>query len=137
MVTRTPNSDEGLTLFQDKGMWVAKKGFDWQSLTPLPLALYESSCKFHSSAVDGLHKKGTDYRLYCVTANLALIESLLMAEKAISAIASISVNDSLEIIESEFLPSLPAVEIAFSRSASAPDWLTISWIENVIEQVIK
>lgn len=136
LVTRTPDSDEGLTLFQDKGVWVTKKGFDWTALTPLSLALYESSCKFHSSAVDGLQKKGTDYQLYCVTANLTLIESLLMAEKAISAIASISVNDSLEIIASDLLPSLPAVEIAFSRSASAPDWLTVAWIEEVIERVV-
>jgi len=137
LVTRTPNSDEGLTLFQDRGVWVAKKGFDWTRLNPLPLALYESSCKFHSSAVDGLQKKGTDYQLYCVTSNLALIESLLMAEKAISAIASISVNDSLQIIESDLLPSLPAVEIAFTRSASAPNWLTVAWIEAVIGQVKK
>lgn len=137
LVTRTPDSDEGLTLFQDKGVWVAKKGFDWASMNPLSLALYESSCKFHSSAVDGLQKKGMDYQLYCVTANLTLIESLLMAEKAISAIASISVNDSLDIIDSDFLPSLPAVEIAFSRSASAPDWLTVAWIEEVIEGVKK
>jgi len=137
LVTRTPNSDEGLTLFQDKGVWVAKKGFDWQSYKPLPLALYESSCKFHSSAIDGLQKKGIDYRLYCVTDNLALIERLLVAEKAISAIACISMNDALEIIDSELLPSLPAVEIAFSRAAAAPDWLTIAWIENVIEQVMK
>lgn len=137
LVTRTPDSDEGLTLFQDKGVWVAKKGFDWASMNPLSLALYESSCKFHSSAVDGLQKKGMDYQLYCVTANLTLIESLLMAEKAISAIASISVNDSLGIIDSDFLPSLPAVEIAFSRSASAPDWLTVAWIEEVIEGVKK
>ena len=64
-------------------------------------------------------------------------QSLLMAEKAISAIASISVNDSLGIIDSDFLPSLPAVEIAFSRSASAPDWLTVAWIEEVIEGVKK
>ncbi|MCS7485846.1 LysR family transcriptional regulator [Marinomonas sp. BSi20414] len=137
LVTRTPDSDEGLTLFQDKGVWVAKKGFDWASMNPLSLALYESSCKFHSSAVDGLQKKGMDYQLYCVTANLTLIESLLMAEKAISAIASISVNDSLDIIDGDFLPSLPAVEIAFSRSASAPDWLTVAWIEEVIEGVKK
>lgn len=137
LVTRTPDSDEGLTLFQDKGVWVAKKGFDWASMNPLSLALYESSCKFHSSAVDGLQKKGMDYQLYCVTANLTLIESLLMAEKAISAIASISVNDSLGIIDSDFLPSLPAVEIAFSRSASAPDWLTVAWIEELIERVKK
>ena len=78
-----------------------------------------------------------DYQLYCVTANLTLIESLLMAEKAISAIASISVNDSLDIIDGDFLPSLPAVEIAFSRSASAPDWLTVAWIEELIEGVKK
>ncbi|MFT2098565.1 LysR family transcriptional regulator [Marinomonas sp. 2405UD66-6] len=137
LVTRTPGSDEGLTLFQDKGVWVAKKDFDWQSLSPLPLALYESGCKFHSSAIDGFQKKGMPYQLYCVTSNLTLIESLLMAEKAISAIASISVNDALEIIESDLLPNLPSVEIAFTRSASAPDWLTVEWVESVIENVIE
>ena len=137
LVTRTPDSDEGLVLFQDKGVWVTKKGFDWTSLTPLPLALYESSCKFHPSAIDGLQKKGTDYRVYCVTANLTLIERLVMAGKAISAIASISVNDELEVIESDLLPALPAIQIAFSRSASAPDWLTVAWIEEVIQDVIK
>lgn len=136
LVTRSPGSDEGLALFQDKGVWVAKKSFDWQSLSPLPLALYESGCKFHSSAIDGFQKKGVDYHLYCVTSNLTLIETLLMAEKAISAIASVSVNDSLDIIESDLLPSLPAVEIAFSRSASAPDWLTVEWIESVIKKVV-
>ena len=137
LVTRSPGSDEGLALFQDKGVWVAKKGFNWQSLSPLPLALYESGCKFHSSAIDGFQKKGTDYHLYCITSNLTLIESLLVAEKAISAIASVSVGNTLDIIESDLLPSLPAVEIAFSRSASAPDWLTVEWIENVIEKVMK
>ena len=136
LVTRAPDSDEGLTLFQDKGVWVAKKGFDWTCLSPVTLAMYESGCKFHSSAIDGFQKKGTDYQLYCVTSNLTLIEQLLMTEKAISAIASVSVSDSLEIIESDLLPTLPAVEIAFSRSASAPDWLTVAWIESVIEKVV-
>ncbi|BFM50482.1 LysR family transcriptional regulator [Marinomonas sp. THO17] len=136
LVTRTPGSDEGLSLYQDTGVWVAKKGFDWQKhLSPLSLALYEPGCKFHSSAIDGLQKKGVDYHLYCVTSNLALIESLLVAEKAISAIASVSVSDQLEIIDSDVLPHLPAIEIAFSRSAAAPEWLTIKWIEEVIVKI--
>ena len=136
LVTRTPGSDEGLSLYQDTGVWVAKKGFDWQNhLSPLSLAMYEPGCKFHTSAIDALQKKGIDYHLYCVTSNLALIESLLVAEKAISAIASVSVSDQLDIIESDILPHLPAIEIAFSRSASAPEWLTIKWIEEVIAKI--
>lgn len=135
LVTRTPGSDEGLTIYQDQGVWVAKKGFDWQALSPLTLALYESNCKFHSSAIDGFQKKGVDYHLYCVTSNLALIESILLGEKAISAIASISVNEELEIIQDKNLPKLPAIEIAFSRAASAPNWLTVTWIEDVIEEI--
>lgn len=135
LVTRTPGSDEGLTLYQDTGVWVAKQGCAWANITPLPLALYESGCKFHSSAIDGLQKKGVEHSLYCVTASLALIETLVLEGKAISAIASRSVSAGMEVIQSELLPSLPAIEIAFSRAAFAPDWLTVDWIETVIAKM--
>ncbi|MCV6611799.1 MAG: LysR family transcriptional regulator, partial [Amphritea sp.] len=57
VLTRRPQKEEGYFLLQDKGVWIAPDAAYIDQQSPLPLALVEPDCKFHSTVVDGLTKQ--------------------------------------------------------------------------------
>jgi hypothetical protein len=55
ILSRLSESNEGVVIYQTRGVWVAKNMINFQQ-RPLPLAFFEPSCKFHSAVIDGLGK---------------------------------------------------------------------------------
>lgn len=116
MVTRRPDSDEGLLLHQDQGVWIAAADFDW-SRPVLPLALYPPDCRFMTSALDGLEKQGRRYQLRTISAGSGVLLALVERGQALSAMASCTVPAQLICGESRGLPALPAMEIVLLTGA--------------------
>ncbi|MGR5170143.1 LysR family transcriptional regulator [Vibrio owensii] len=109
IVTRAPDSEEGYWLASDKGVWIAHPDFDIEQAQPLPLALFQTDCKYHAAAVDGLTKRGTPYQLLACCNTASAQRAIVRSGMAIGAMGSISVSEDLKILGD--MPSLPSVDI--------------------------
>ena len=110
IVTRAPDSEEGYWLANDVGVWIASQDFDFDAHESLPLALFQTDCKYHAAAVNGLTKQGTAYRLLACSNTASAQSAIVRAGLAVGAMGKLSVPPELRVLEN--MPSLPAVEIA-------------------------
>ncbi|EAR61739.1 LysR family transcriptional regulator [Neptuniibacter caesariensis] len=116
ILTRAPEAEEGYLLKHDTGVWVHGGFPELAHLKPVPLVLYEPDCKFHSTAIDGMEKQGLNYRLACSSSSATAIKSLVKQGLGISAMATSSVTEGLEVIDDVELPALPSVDIVLATA---------------------
>ncbi|MGR5134358.1 LysR family transcriptional regulator [Vibrio alfacsensis] len=109
IITRAPDSEEGYWLASDKGVWIAHPEFRLDDSQPMPLALFQTDCKYHASAVDGLTKRGTPYRLLACCNTSSAQRAIVRSGIAIGAMGRLSVTDDLAILDN--MPPLPTVDI--------------------------
>ncbi len=118
ILTRLPNSNEGALIYQDQGVWVAKSAEEFKQ-RPLPLVLFEASCKFHSSVIDGLEKGDISYDLICDASHVSLLSELVRQGKGVSVMPRNAVAADLVVFEehmlsANILPELPVAEVIVS-----------------------
>lgn len=111
IITRPEGSNEGVLLRQEQGVWLCN---DPQLLKqrPLPLALLEPTCKFHSGVIDSLEKADITYDLICDASNCGLLIELVRRNAAISVMTAHAAPDDLNKLSyAQGLPTLPIAEI--------------------------
>ncbi|MFB9217791.1 LysR family transcriptional regulator [Vibrio sinaloensis] len=109
IVTRAPDSEEGYWLASDKGVWISHAEFDLDNSQPLPLALFQTDCKYHAAAIDGLTKRGTPYQLLACCNTASAQRAIVRSGMAVGAMGRLSVPHDLKILNN--MPPLPAVDI--------------------------
>ena len=111
ILTRIPNTNEGELIYQDYGVWVCKDP-SLLSQRPIPLALFDPSCKFNSAVIDGLDKREISFDLLCQTSNSSVLIELARQGSAVTVLAKNTVPKDLTIIDkTKMLPTLPVAEI--------------------------
>ncbi|KLV08251.1 LysR family transcriptional regulator [Photobacterium ganghwense] len=110
ILTRAPGSEEGHWLMHDQGVWIASKEYALDDSQPVPLALFQTDCKYHAAAIDGLTKRGTSYLLLACCNTASAQRAIVREGLAIGAMGRLSVTDDLRILDN--MPPLPAVDIA-------------------------
>jgi len=118
ILTRIPNTNEGELIYQDHGVWVCSNE---QMLIskPIPLALFDPSCKFNSTVIDGLEKREISYDLVCQTSNSSVLIELARSGAALTVLAEKTVpKDLLAIDHNDNLPTLPVAEIVICLSGA-------------------
>ncbi|OUS39530.1 hypothetical protein A9R01_01195 ['Osedax' symbiont bacterium Rs2_46_30_T18] len=111
IITRPEGSTEGVLIRQEQGVWLCN---DPQMINrrPLPLALLEPGCKFHSLVIDGLQKADISYDLVCDASNCGLLIELVRRNVAVSVMAAHTApNDMIKLTNPVGLPTLPVAEI--------------------------
>ncbi len=109
IVTRAPNSEEGHWLASDQGVWIANQDYDVEVSKPIPLALFQTDCKYHAAALDGLIKNGRSYQLLACCDTASAQRAIVRSGLAIGAMGKLSVTDDLRILTN--MPPLPSVDI--------------------------
>ncbi|MGF1846560.1 LysR family transcriptional regulator [Vibrio lentus] len=109
IVTRAPDSEEGHWLTSDIGVWISSPDYVFDGSKPVPLALFQTDCKYHAAAVNGLTKQGTPYQLLACSNTASAQRAIVKAGLAIGAMGKLSVTPDLEILED--MPPLPSVDI--------------------------
>ncbi|MEZ9230682.1 LysR family transcriptional regulator [Vibrio amylolyticus] len=117
IVTRSPASEEGYWLAKDQGVWIAQPDYTIDENQPIPLALFQTDCNYHTAAVDGLIKQGTPYQLLACCNTASAQRAIVRKGLAIGAMGKISVSDDLKILTD--MPPLPSVDIVLIFGASA------------------
>ncbi|CZF81512.1 HTH-type transcriptional regulator GltC [Grimontia celer] len=134
IVTRAPDSDEGWLLKHDKGVWVCGNDPTLVERRPLPLALFDKSCKFHTTALDGLGKFGIDVDLVAFTTSASTLVGLVRSQQALSAMATGSVPPDLKVLSGANLPPLPAIDIVIVSATHSHPMITPSVISSISHQ---
>ncbi|MDF2153401.1 LysR family transcriptional regulator [Vibrio sp. CAU 1672] len=116
IVTRAPDSEEGYWLTQDQGVWIASPDWVLDPTRPIPLALFQSDCKYHAAAIDGLTKRGKTFQLLACCDTASAQRALVREGMAIDAMGEISVGDGLTVLDD--MPPLPSVDIVLITGAS-------------------
>ncbi|MCC4781359.1 LysR family transcriptional regulator [Vibrio lentus] len=109
IVTRAPDSEEGHWLTSDTGVWISSPDYAFDGSKPVPLALFQTDCKYHAAAVNGLTKQGTPYQLLACSNTASAQRAIVKAGLAIGAMGKLSVTSDLKILED--MPPLPSVDI--------------------------
>lgn len=133
IVTRAPDSEEGYWLANDKGVWISHPNFQLEQCQPLPLALFQSDCKYHAAAIDGLTKQGTSYQLLACCNTSSAQRAIVRSGMAIGAMGRLSVSDDLKILEN--MPPLPAVDIVLIRSIKSHPVLDKECLAQLLDEM--
>ncbi len=129
ILTRHPNTDEGYWLMTDQGVWIASPDSKACLRSPLPLALFQTDCKYHGAAIDGLSKQGAAFQLVACCNTASAQRAIVRQGLAIGAMGRASVTDDLVILKN--MPALPAMDVVFSVSASSHPILTPTLLQGL------
>lgn len=122
LVTRLPGFEGGTTVRHEPLIWVAA---DEKLLArrPLPLALFSPGCPFRHAALERLDSAALPYRIAYESPSIASITAAVSEGLAIAALAQISVQPSMKVLNApDVLPALPVVEIVLygPRNIASP-----------------
>ena len=113
ILTRLHNSNEGVLIYQEKGAWAATNSEALQQ-RPLPLVLFEPTCKYHSQVIDGLEKSGISYDLVCSASHVSLLQSLVKKGVGVSVMPKRVIPKELLHENVAMMAELPVVEVILS-----------------------
>lgn len=117
LITRSPDSEEGHLIYQDKGVWVYNPEHSAHLKSPLPIAVFQPDCRFHQGAIEGLMKAKIPFQVVASCSSIAALLGLVKQGAAVGAIAKISTADYSMLSNAE-LPTLPGANVALIRSQS-------------------
>ncbi|EGR2797978.1 LysR family transcriptional regulator [Vibrio navarrensis] len=115
ILTRAPDSEEGYWLTSDQGVWIASPHYQADLHTPLTLALFQTDCKYHAAAIDGLTKRGIAFHLLACCNTASAQRALVEQGLAIGAMGRLSAGNKVQILAD--MPPLPKVDIVLAVAA--------------------
>lgn len=135
IVTRAPNSEEGYWITSDRGVWISHPDFILDDSRPIPLALFNTDCKYHASAINSLTKQNTAYQLLTCSNTASAQRAIVREGLAIGAMGALSVTDDLKILDK--MPTLPTVDIALIIGTTSHPLLDKECLEQLQTLVLR
>ena len=123
LITRSSDSEEGHFLQSDQGVWVYNENETAHLTSPLSIAVFQTDCRFHQAAIEGLLKQETPFKVIACAGSASAQRGIVKAGLAIGAMASLSKGDLSEL-HSANLPQLPAINIVCVRANNANNPVT-------------
>ncbi|MDN3616262.1 LysR family transcriptional regulator [Vibrio gallaecicus] len=109
ILTRAPGTEEGYWLTNDVGVWISHPDYEIDESQPLPLALFQTDCKYHGAAVDVLTKQGIPYQLLACCNTASALRGIVQEGLAIGVLGKLSTTSNLKVLDN--MPALPSVDI--------------------------
>lgn len=147
IVSRSSARAAGHFLQQDKGMWafngdmVALKQH-YEDKSSVPLILFDESCHFHHSAIQGLSQINIASQVICSANSVGAIASLVLAGQGITVVAKSSLGQMTILTEDNnplpfVLPKLPEVIVEMVITANAHPNFGRTQLAGVCEDYLK
>ncbi len=139
IVTCSSGQGNGYFLYQDKAVWAAGSPAQLSALLRqpfLPLVLFDASCHFHQTAVEGLSRLKVTNKVIFSSTSRSGIEALVLDGQGITVVAECSLGQMRRIWPEEMpftLPPLPDVQIDLVAAAKAHPLLGREQLEQVVE----
>lgn len=126
---------EGEPLIHDPAVWVTSAKHDTHECDPLPVALFESTCWWHSRALQILEDRGRRYRIACTSQNTEAVAAAVISGLAVAVLEQSTVPVGARILtEAEGFPGFPGSTVMLRRrpGATAP---AVDCMAEVIREV--
>ena len=109
-------SAEGEALVHDPAVWVTSAHHDTHECDPLPVALFESTCWWHSRALQILEDHGRRYRIACTSQNTEAVSAAVASGLAVAVLEQSTVPAGARILtEAEGFPGFPGSTVMLRR----------------------
>lgn len=104
-------------------VWIAHRDLRWDGVSPLPLALFTSPCRFRNKAIAELDAAGKPWRITLTSPSLNGVWAAVSAGLGVTVRTPEGLHPGLEIVDRKFgLPDLGSVDVSlyFARGARSP-----------------
>lgn len=129
IVSRSSAKEAGQFLQQDKGVWAFNGDIErlrqgYSNKVSVPLILFDESCHFHHSAIQGLSQINIASQVVCSANSVGAISSLVLAGQGVTVVAQCSLGQMTRLTNANnplpfTLPNLPEVIIEMVITANA------------------
>ncbi|RRV07001.1 LysR family transcriptional regulator [Pseudomonas sp. v388] len=134
IVTRRPGTEIGQLLRQERLVWTEAIGFAPHDQTPLPLAMFNTTCFCRDWACNALEAMERDYRIAYSSASMAAIMAVVSAGLAVTAQLESLITPELRVLgDAERLPLLPTASIVLLRNPKTPSPITECMADYIAE----
>lgn len=124
-MSRPEDFPNGVEVWSEPLEWIGKNEYI-QSLdknVPLPLVLSPQPCVYRASALQALEKSGIRWRTAFISPSYSGVIAAVNAGMGITALPRTMIPDTLEVIQEEFLPSLPDIHVSLLKQTDKNDCL--------------
>ena len=124
---------EGTVLGTQETVWIGKKGFQWASARPLPLASYEQPCQFRDFSIKSLDIAHIPWRMVYIANSLSGLMAAVSAGLAVTVRTGATVTNTTEVLTPRLaLPKLPFMHIVLrNRSLHQASDILINRLKEV------
>ncbi|PXW28181.1 LysR family transcriptional regulator [Paraburkholderia caballeronis] len=107
-----PGRDDARVLFTEPLVWLAAPGWQWETGTPLPLALLAGPCAVRSAAIRALDAAGVEWSETFVGGGVAAVGAAVEAGLAVSPLARrVAPRGLVDVGARCGLPALPQSQV--------------------------
>jgi DNA-binding transcriptional LysR family regulator len=111
---------EGVRVWREPLVWVARPGFDVSAVAALPLVVSPAPCVYRKRAVESLERTNRRWRIAYTCGSLAGALAAVRAGLGVAVLPREMAPSGFQIIDGAPLPDLRETEIALLSASSAP-----------------
>jgi DNA-binding transcriptional LysR family regulator len=120
-----------------KLLWAAAEDFD-ASLDPIPLVVFSEPCSWRALMQAALSSAGRRYRIAFESGSLTAVQAAIRAGLGVTALLPTSLGPGLVSAPlSQYLPSLPDIEIGLSRRPESEGDNLVSAVEEMLKHLVQ
>ena len=124
-MSRPEDFPNGVEVWSEPLEWIGKNEYI-ESLdrnTPLPLVLSPQPCVYRASALQALEQAGIKWRIVFISPSYAGIIAAVNAGMGITTLPRTMIPHTLEVIQADFLPSLPDIHVSLLKQTDKNECL--------------
>lgn len=117
---RVSGDHKGQSLFSGNLVWMASKGFEYNTEVPVPLVSLGAPCSLRQMAINSLNTAKTPWQEVFVGSNVFAVKSAISAGLGIACLEHRTLPDDCEVVPKNVdMPPLPATEFVLEATSSA------------------
>lgn len=124
-MSRPEDFPNGVEVWSEPLEWIGKNNYRLSSdkNTPVPLVLSPEPCVYRASALQSLEQNGIRWKIVFISPSYAGIIAAVNAGMGITALPRTMIPDTLEVIQEDFLPSLPDIHVSLLKQTDKNECL--------------
>lgn len=124
-MSRPEDFPNGVEVWSEPMEWIGKNAYlsSVNKSVPLPLVLSPEPCVYRAAALQALEKAGISWRIVFISPSYAGIIAAVNAGMGITTLPRVMIPECLEVIQDDFLPSLPDIHVSLLKQTENSECL--------------
>ncbi|CDR34819.1 LysR substrate-binding domain-containing protein [Criblamydia sequanensis] len=124
-MSRPEDFPNGVEVWSEPLEWIGKNDYRLSSdkNNPVPLVLSPEPCVYRASALQSLEQNGIRWKIVFISPSYAGVIAAVNAGMGITVLPRTMIPDTLEVIQEDFLPSLPDIHVSLLKQTDKNECL--------------